>query len=210
MVATEWSDLIEMIPRVDITVMRLPDERVPVIDREETERLDEWRQVYERVESRNDWKRLFCWTQDFGAPDKPERTQCFLMLILFREFSRRGISPFTKYDDYFMEDPPPLDWSKLPSNLSFLISAAERYGEIQFPADVEKCLENITPPVRQEFDLLIAEIERRPGAIDGFLNKYKMTQHPEAARVYFLWCLLAHYVDRFRPRSKKLSGATVI
>ena len=51
----------------------------------------------------------------------------------------------------------PLDWSKLPPELHYLVEPAEKYGKYQFMEDVCNFIDRMTPAEYEE----LLEAERR-------------------------------------------------
>lgn len=187
--------VLDRIVGLNLDDMYLISERRRVANEELAQRTQLWRDVYAEIESRDDWKEFYRWLKSLSDEYLSEMQLCRAMLFLFNEFSTMNVSPFNRRDTHFITDPPQFDWSKLPDELHFLVKPAEQYGGIQFPAEVAKCLNELTEEEERKFNRLIVEIEKRPGQIDRFLDKYRMTEHPEARHVYFLWSLLAQYAD---------------
>jgi hypothetical protein len=91
--------------------------------------------------------------------------------------------------------PGELDWSKLPPELGWLVTPAEKYGRLQFDDAIYAYLRELRPAERSE----LQEIGRQWGeawpAIDAWLTAYRMTTHPEARLVYFTGVLLGTGAD---------------
>jgi succinate dehydrogenase flavin-adding protein (antitoxin of CptAB toxin-antitoxin module) len=86
----------------------------------------------------------------------------------------------------------PLDWSKLPKGLEYLAEPAARYGALQFDGSIFDFLENqMSPANRNELQELGRLMARDWDVINSWLDAYPMTEHREAALVYFTVHLLA-------------------
>ena len=89
-----------------------------------------------------------------------------------------------------------LDWSKLPPHLSYLAEPSERYGEIQFENQIMEFLDQEATAADLErlrkikFQLIRDEVE-----IIEWIDQLGITEHREAALVYFLLHLVALGVD---------------
>ena len=168
-----------------------------VVDHEQAHHLAFWRSIFELIEQADDWIRLSTW-EDSEEACLPEERQCFYMRILFTEFSKLGIEPFTKCENFFMRAPHVFHWEKLPLRLRYLGDFAERYGKYQFPAEVAAFFDSMTDADRNALDDLLVDVERDFDAINEFLDEFNMTKHQESNHLYFLVSLLAQYNDNKR------------
>src|SRR5262245_7502108 len=85
-----------------------------------------------------------------------------------------------------------LDWSKLPPHLSYLAQPSAKYGALQFDDPIYEFLQKtMTSSERDELLELGKLMSRDWDAIERWLDEYSMTDHPEAARVYFTAHLMA-------------------
>ena len=88
-----------------------------------------------------------------------------------------------------------LDWVKLPPELSWLATPAERYGHYQFDDRIYDFLRGVDPAERGE----LRELSRRWGeawpVIDAWLIAHPIRKHPEARLVYFTGHLLGTGAD---------------
>ncbi len=120
------------------------------------------------------------------------------LLCLFAQLGRLGIAPF---DDGVVcpqepEEPETLDWSKLPSSLRYLAGPAERFGRLQFDDPIFEFLqEQMTVDEQAELSALSRRYEQDSQAINHWLDEFSMTEHREAALVYFTGYLLAIGAD---------------
>jgi hypothetical protein len=82
--------------------------------------------------------------------------------------------------------------AKLPAHLQYLISPALRYGIHQFDDDVATFLASATDAALSELRDVKDKINREAHGreIDGFIDLYPITRHPETAKLYFLLALL--------------------
>ena len=188
---------------ISLDNMCLTSERKRVVDVELNNRIDLWREVYQRIEVRDDWISLHEFSALPVEPHSREKRLILYMLFLFDDFSKMDIEPFNRRHSHLIVRAPTFDWEKLPVELHFLSIPAERFGGIQFPAEVTECLEHLTTETKDEFGLLVKQINANPGAVDRFLDEYRMTEHVEARLVYFLWSLLAQYEDSLNKQIDK-------
>lgn len=114
------------------------------------------------------------------------------LLCLFQQLGRLGIAPFCDGLVRPQKAKETLDWSKLPSSLSYLAGPAERYGRLQFDDPVYEFLQDLMTPAEQlELRALNQRWLQDEKAIDAWLDEFRMTEHPEARLVYFTGYLLA-------------------
>lgn len=113
------------------------------------------------------------------------------LLCLFDHLNELGIAPFTDGKVRTMEFPVELDWNKLPPEFRDIAGSAEVYGSYQFEERIFDFLERMTDEERAELIQLNERMSRDWEAIDGWLNKFSITEHKEAALVYFTVHLLA-------------------
>jgi len=88
-----------------------------------------------------------------------------------------------------------LNWSKLPDSLAYLVGPATKYGKLQFDDPIYNFLQNITPDEKVELQELRKRMSEDYDAIERFLNEFPITEHTEAARVYFTGHLIAIGID---------------
>jgi hypothetical protein len=85
-----------------------------------------------------------------------------------------------------------LDWDKLPPDLRYLAEPAARYGDIQFESRIMDFLEReATDEDRAALRALRPQVLRDEAAIDAWIDRLGISQHREAAFVYFLLHLMA-------------------
>jgi hypothetical protein len=84
-----------------------------------------------------------------------------------------------------------LDWTKLPTNLSYLAGPAEKYGRYQFEDKIFRFLDRMSQAEKAELTQLLQQTIKDDREINKWLDQYPMTTHPEARLVYFLEHLLA-------------------
>ena len=89
-----------------------------------------------------------------------------------------------------------LDWDKLPPSLRYLAGPAEVYGRLRFDDRIYEFLqERMTADERAELQALNQRYGKDSEAIDRWLDRYAMTDHPEASLVYFTGYLLSTGAD---------------
>lgn len=85
-----------------------------------------------------------------------------------------------------------LDWTKLPPELAYLAEPAAKYGALQFDDPIYEFLQGgMTPAEHSELIELGKLMSGDWDAIEKWLDAYPMTEHLEAARVYFTGHLMA-------------------
>ena len=154
--------------------------------------------IYREIDARGDVARISEWALSKDAKDglKAERKRAFLLFVLFQALGDEwGVEPFSDKTVRLVAPPPkPLDWSKLPESLAWIVEPAEKYGVYRFPAEVDEFYTSkITPEDRAELRRLAAKCKEHHGEIERFLSKHKMTEHEEAAFVSFFRDLLDDY-----------------
>ena len=102
------------------------------------------RELYNQIKAEGHASVINQWLQN--APDNEAAWPISGLLILFAQLGKRGIAPFNDGIVRREEKPDPLlDWSKLPPELAWLVSPAERYGQYQFHNRISNFLESATP-----------------------------------------------------------------
>ena len=88
--------------------------------------------------------------------------------------------------------PPPFDWTKLPDELHYLTEPAERYGEMGGDAEMLRFLQGADETQLADLAALAERIRlaSHSARIHQWLEQYSITDHREAAAVYFLMLLL--------------------
>ncbi len=84
-----------------------------------------------------------------------------------------------------------LDWNKLPRNLGYLAEPAEKYGHHQFEEKIFNFLRSMSESEKAQLNALLRRSMSDGAEIDAWLDRYRITEHPEARLVYFLGHLLA-------------------
>jgi hypothetical protein len=85
-----------------------------------------------------------------------------------------------------------LDWTKLPPDLAYLAGPAEKYGHYQIEDKIFDFLRTMSEDDKRELTALLApRTEGEAAQLEEWLDKYRITKHPEARLVYFLGYLLA-------------------
>lgn len=190
-----FEHVVALIGQLNLDGMYLVRERRATAQKEFAARSSLWLDVHKRIENNDAWEAFLSWSSVLDDSRKRERQLCRNVLFLFDEFSKMDVPPFNQRKSHFIEVKPKFDWSKLSSELQFLAEPAERYGAVQFPNEVTTFLEKITIEQQIEFDRLIKQLNEYSESVEHFLDQFRMTKHPEARHVYFLWNLLAHYAD---------------
>jgi hypothetical protein len=84
-----------------------------------------------------------------------------------------------------------LDWQKLPSHLSYLAAAAEKYGVISGDQAIDEFFRMASPDELNALSMLSWRVADDFDEIDAWLDRYPMTHHKESALVYFALQLVA-------------------
>ncbi len=158
--------------------------------------IEELRTLYCEIRERNHGEPINRWHHEQGRKKEktcPTETTWLVygLLCLFKQLSDIGVEPFTDGTVRPMEFRAELDWSKLPPALRDLSGSAEVYGAYQFDDRIWDFLENMTEDERVELRALDERMSRDWDAIERWLDDYRMTEHREAALVYFTAHLLA-------------------
>ena len=163
-----------------------------VIRRLSPNALRELAEVSERIRRNGHQRAISQWIAECYDPEDPVGYDGAVtsMLFLLDELGERGMSPFHRGMPFFVEieDTEPLDWTKLPEELSYLIEPAEKYGVYQCSAEMGEFFENMTPEEEEE---LVRAYERIAVAdhkqmIHEWLDGYPNTEHREASLVFWL------------------------
>ena len=158
------------------------------------DQLQELAEAYYEIARREDSSLISKWT--LGAMETPEQQQLFLLFCLFQRLGDYGFEPFNTREVKLVEKKPKLDWNKLPKQIAFLAQPAQKYGAIQFDDEVYQFLTALDADTYRELRHVSDLAKDCQTEIDGFLDKYSMAEHPEAARVYFLMLLLDSLPDK--------------
>ncbi len=177
-----------------------------ILDNLTADDITELARIYQEIEHRGDSLALSKWILDRRDDSLArERRQALMLLFLFRGLAERGIAPFSSKTVQLQEEVVPLDWTKLPPELRYLVEPAEKYGKYQFPEEVDAFINTMTSSQLDE----LLEIDRRSltdeTKIEDFLNSYRMTDHKEAELIYFLFHLIATIKDYGLGSAKDLS-----
>jgi hypothetical protein len=151
--------------------------------------------AYREIERRGDVGALSRYV--YAETDKRRSRPLLMLLFLFGDLANRGIEPFASGTVRLLEkEYPPLDWTKLPGDLRYLAEPAEKYGKYQFDEEIDGFIETMTVAQRAELKVVADAMQRNRETINEFLDKYPMTEHKEAALVYFLEHLIAMINDQ--------------
>lgn len=164
------------------------------------EEIEPLRQLYREISVKGHGPLINSWHQNHSCKGicPPETTwPVYGLLCLFDQLGRLGIAPFSdgvvRPQEKKNEN---LDWSKLPSSLRYLAGPAEVYGELQFEGRILDFLrERMTSDEQAELRALSHRYEKDAEAINRWLDEFPMTEHREAALVYFTGCLLGTGAD---------------
>jgi hypothetical protein len=161
------------------------------VDSMSADELAELAEIYHEMERREDALPISRWIKekvDDGLTC--ERKQMTNLFALFYGLAVQGIAPFSSQRVGYTEVAKPLDWSKLPKDLNYLEAPAKKYGVYQFADHVEAFWRRATPGEVAELEELNKRTLRDSDKITLFLRQFRITEHREAALVYFLIGLL--------------------
>lgn len=172
----------------DVQVRHLQEK---IIDALEAHELSELAAVYRELERREDSYPLSRWI-DEKCDDAihGDRRKAMMLVFLFEGLARRGIEPFARRTAGYIEKHVVLNWAKLPPELAYLAEPAEKYGKHQFHEQIVAFLERMTEEEYEELRLVNSRTINDSDKIDAFLDRYRLSEHKEAALVYFLIGLL--------------------
>lgn len=157
-----------------------------IIEKLSRAQLAELSKVYNHIIECGQSERLWRWIKDKSDDGhKTERRQAMLLLFLFNGLARHSILPFSKRPITSSKSET-YDWSKIPGELQYLVGPASKYGIIQSDDDVSsfcRSVSNVQLKELQEVSKAVAEGEDN---VEAFLDRFPITEHPEACCVYFL------------------------
>jgi hypothetical protein len=158
------------------------------------EAIEPLRKLYTEIRAKNHGLLINRWHHGHSGKNTcPAETTwpVYGLLCLFAQLSELGIPPFNDSAVRPMEFREELDWSKLPPSLRYLAGPAEVYGGYQFENRIMDFLQTrMTPDERVELQALSIRYGEDYEGIERWLDEYRMTQHREAALVYFTGMLL--------------------
>ncbi|KAA1257107.1 hypothetical protein LF1_55070 [Rubripirellula obstinata] len=84
--------------------------------------------------------------------------------------------------------------AELPSELSYLIEPALRYGQNQFDDDIFSFLDSATDIQMAELATIAERVQNNDhyADVNKFLDLYPITDHSECSCLYFLFGVLDH------------------
>jgi hypothetical protein len=174
--------------RDEIQIRQYQDDSIQKLSRKQ---LAELGNVHRQIINRGDSNELWRWINDKSDDEgKLERRRAMLLVFLLNGLARHDIAPFNEALIASSTPEPPLDWSKLPGELTYLIEAASRYGIIEGDQDVDDFCESVSETQLRELQEISKRMDKDAARIDAFLHTCPMTEHPEACRVYFLTGLI--------------------
>ncbi len=171
---------------------------VPYAEKLSARAIASLRALYIEIRAKDHGPLINRWYHDSGEGPCPPGTRwpIYGLLCLFGQLAELGIAPFNDRTVRPMNVHVELDWTKLPDSLRYLAGPAEVYGEYQFEGAILDFLHSrMTPEERDELQALARQYERDGEAIERWLEEFPITQHREAALVYFTGNLLAMGAD---------------
>lgn len=173
----------------DVQIKHLQEEIIRALSKKD---LDNLAQAYQQIVDHKDQRAISKWINDKVEDGlTKERRETLLLLFLLSGLSRQGIVPFCLESVFPEKDEEKLEWQKLPEDLRYLTSPAERYSVIQFDDDIDEFADSMDERARAELQAIAPIVDRDEKKIDAFLDEYRMTEHREANLVYFLTYLIA-------------------
>lgn len=90
---------------------------------------------------------------------------------------------------------------ELPDELSYLVESALEYGRFQLDEHIFNFLDSATPKQMQELASIAERVRLNDHypAVNRFLDQYPITDHEQAACLYFLFGVLDHADLSFEP-----------
>jgi hypothetical protein len=134
---------------------------------------------------------------DVDDETRMTRRKVELLLQLFTELGKRGVSPF---DDEELEVAPPkpqFNWGLLPEQLNYLAGPAEAYGEMRFDEEIDRYLERMSEDEKKQLLELKKRIDSDGAIVNRFWDEYNMKKYPESEYTYFLWLFLCRVRDAY-------------
>jgi hypothetical protein len=177
------------------------DEILKFVANASREQLADLRRAYEEIDKRNDAYRLSRWIDRAMFPEEgvsyKERRfaqQVGQLLGLFKWFAEKGVSPFSSSAVNYIERFKKPNWENVPEELRYLVPLAEEYGVHRSELDMIDFLESAR---EGELDQLSAAAEKcrlnsHFSLLNDWLDRHPITEHEEAARLYFLFGVMDH------------------
>ena len=144
--------------------------------------IDELAALWNEIRRRGDSIAISEWFHAY--PDDPDRRAVFILFLLFKELENRGIRPFSSNEVRLYPDARPLNWSKLPDPLRFLLRPAEQYGGIFGDVEVEEFLDQLAYTEKEELRRVAFELDEVWELLDAWIDKFPMVDNRESAKVY--------------------------
>jgi hypothetical protein len=113
-------------------------------------------------------------------------------LLLFIEIlADRTVLPFVSGKLHRLSNAPPdLNWLKLPSEFHYVISAANKFGTIQFEEQIDCFARYATKVELSELSSVAMQTRCDMPDLVEWMTKHSLVEHPEARLLYFLLSLL--------------------
>lgn len=148
--------------------------------------------VYESVRRRGDQFEISRWIDSCSPGDRREglAARAFRLFVLFDELARRQMSPSASGEVQYIPEPRrKLEWSKLPREFHYLVSAAEQYGVYESDDSRLKLSESITDAAVQRLRTLASRVRGRGDykKLGAWWRTFPITKHREASLLYFLF-----------------------
>ncbi len=157
-----------------------------------TDELKELASVFDELRRRDDNFRIIDWIDSvpYGTAKYDSAWVLHGLLFLLANLAKRGIEPFCQHEVFVEHSEPPLDWRTLPSELSFVKEAVERYSSLQSEARIVDWLSSATPDDLRELEKLAKQIRPKRKAIDKWQEQQRETR--EGFIVGWLFLILFH------------------
>jgi hypothetical protein len=155
--------------------------------------------VYEKLLMQDELNGLWNWLERASQGSEFERGAAWYIggiLMVFSDLAENDVSPFSRKRISPSRPKAPLQGIgvliHLPDTLSYLIGPAMKYGRYQFENQMSQFLEHATSDELEELAIIAERVlvnDHYP-EVNRFLDRYRITEHEEAANLYFLFNVL--------------------
>lgn len=168
------------------------DRHVMPSERLTTQELEELASVHSELCRREDNLPLIDWIKSipYGTEKHLSAWSLHGLLFLLAELARREIAPFDQHPILIEHPKPPLNWATLPSDLSFLKRAVERYYGLEFEGQIVDWVSSATEDDIRELEELAEKIRVNRKAIEKWQEQHRKTR--EEFKVNWLFLILYH------------------
>ncbi|MCO6047840.1 hypothetical protein NG895_28375 [Aeoliella sp. ICT_H6.2] len=118
---------------------------------------------------------------------------CFRLLLVMDYLYEQSKEPFSSQRLQLLSRNRKPNWDHLPEKLAFLKDPAIKYGKYQFDDERYDFVESMTAEQREELVAVRAALGKEESLyklLDDWFDEYSITDHEEAALIYFMFGVL--------------------